>query len=50
MKIYLRVQEIWRGHESVMEGLTDEGHSQNPPSPSRWGINNTRDMLRTQLF
>ena len=24
------------------DGRTDEGHSYNPPSASRWGINNDR--------
>ena len=30
MKIDQRVQEIWSGHESVTDGLTDEWNSYNP--------------------
>ena len=37
-KIDQKVQEIWSGHESVTDGLTDEGHSYNPTSASRLRI------------
>ena len=42
MKIFYRVHEIWSGHESVTdrmtEGWTDEGHWYNPLSASRCGL------------
>ena len=44
MIIDQRLQEIWSGHKSVTDGLMDgqtegRGHSYNPLSASRWGIN-----------
>ena len=38
MKILQRVQEIWSGHKSVTDGLTDEEHSYNPSSALSQGI------------
>ena len=45
MKIDLRVQEIWSGHESVTDRLTDEGHSYNPFFAWGWVIG-----LTTKVF
>ena len=50
MKIDQRVQEIWSRHESVTDGLTDEGHSFNPPSASRQGINENGHTPRDLTF
>ena len=63
MKIFQRVQEIWSGQDSVMEGQTDgrtdgqmdrrtdEGHFYNPQSASRWGIYyQIRSMLQIRVL
>ena len=47
MKIDLTVQEIRSGHESLMDGLTDAGHSYNP-LPLHGGEKTTKNKTKTK--